>query len=66
MGVMQLFRGIDKARAESVAARALAISAFNYKSVASILRNNLDRAPMAAESTIVIKHQNVRGPRYFN
>src|SRR5258707_1021426 len=31
MGVMQLFRGIDKARAESVAARALAISAFNYK-----------------------------------
>ncbi len=66
MGVMKLFGGIDKARAESVAARALAISAFNCKSVASILRNNLDRAPLSAESTIVIKHPNIRGPRYFN
>jgi hypothetical protein len=66
MGVMKLFGGIDKARAESVAARALAISAFNCKSVASILRNNLDRAPLSAESTIAIKHPNIRGPRYFN
>jgi transposase len=66
IGVINLFNGIDKARAESVSARALAISAFTYKSVASILRNNLDRAPTAAESTIVIKHPNIRGSRYFN
>jgi transposase len=67
IGVLQLFRGIDKARAEAVAARALAIGALNYASVASILKNNLDRAQPAEEEThSVIEHQNLRGPGYFH
>jgi transposase len=66
LGVLRLFRGIDPARAEAVAARALAIGALTYKSVASILQNNLDRAPQAAESNTVIEHQNLRGPGYFH
>src|SRR3984893_2865072 len=66
LGVLRLFRGIDPARAEAVAARALAIGALTYKSVASILKNNLDRAPPAAESSTVIEHQNLRGPGYFH
>jgi hypothetical protein len=37
-----LLRGIDPARAERVACRAIEIGALNYKSVASILANNLD------------------------
>jgi hypothetical protein len=49
-----------------VAGRALAIGALTYKSVASILKNNLDRAPPAAESSTVIEHQNLRGPGYFH
>jgi hypothetical protein len=49
-----------------VAARALAIGALTYKSVASILNNNLDRAPRAAETTTVIEHPNLRGPGYFH
>jgi transposase len=66
LGVLRLFRGIDPARTEAVAARALAIGALTYKSVASILKNNLDRAPPAAESSTVIEHQNLRGPGYFH
>jgi transposase len=66
LGVLRLFRGIDPARAEAVAARALAIGALTYKSVASILQNNLDRASPAAESSTVIEHQNLRGPGYFH
>jgi transposase len=66
LGVLRLFRGLDPARAEAVAARALAIGALTYKSVASILENNLDRAPQATESGTVIAHPNVRGPGYFH
>ena len=66
--MVRLFRGIAPARAEAVADRALAIGALTYKSVASILENNLDRAssPADAESSSVIEHQNLRGPGYFH
>jgi transposase len=66
LGELRLFRGLDVARAEAVAARALAIGALTYKSVASILQNNLDRAPQASEGGVVIAHQNLRGPGYFH
>lgn len=66
LGVLRLFPGLAPARAEAVAARAVAIGALTYKSVASILKNNLDRASPAAESSTVIEHQNLRGPRYFH
>lgn len=67
LGVLRLFRGIAPARAEAVADRALAIGALTYKSVASILENNLDRASSPdAESNSVIEHQNLRGPGYFH
>jgi transposase len=66
LGVMRLFRGVDRARAEAVADRALAIGALNYKSIASILNHNLDRAPKAAETSTVIEHPNLRGPGYFH
>ena len=66
LGMLRLFRGLDPARAEAVAARALAIGALTYKSVASILENNLDRSPQTSESTVVIDHPNVRGPGYFH
>ncbi len=63
LGVLRLFRGLDPRRAEAVAARALAIGALTYKSVASILDNNLDRAPQAAESGTVIAHPQRPRPR---
>jgi transposase len=67
LGVMRLLRGLDPARAERVAARAVEIGALNYKSIASILAHNLDRRPAApAGGDGVIVHANIRGPRYFH
>ena len=67
LGVMRLLRGVDPARAERVAARAVEIGALNYKSIASILAHNLDRRPpAAADGDAIIMHANIRGPRYFH
>jgi transposase len=66
LGILKLFRGLETARVEAVAARAVAIGALTYKSVASILQNNIDRASPAAESASVHDHPNVRGRDYFH
>ncbi|MDN3626167.1 IS21 family transposase [Methylobacterium isbiliense] len=66
LGVLRLFRGLDPARVEAVSARAVAVGALTYKSIASILANNLDRAPRPSGSAPVIDHPNLRGPRYFH
>ena len=66
LGVLRLFKGLDPARAETVSARAVEIGALNYKSIASILANKLDRSSRQTENAAVIDHPNVRGPRYFH
>jgi transposase len=67
LGVMRLLRAVDPARAERVAARAVEIGALNYKSIASILANNLERrANTPAVEQPLIVHANIRGPRYFH
>jgi transposase len=66
LGILKLFRGLETARVEAAAARAVAIGALTYKSVASILQHNLDRASPAAEGASVIDHSNVRGRDYFH
>jgi transposase len=66
MGILQLYKPIEKGRAESVSAYALAAGALNSNSVASILSNNLDLAvPAQEEGDGVDTHANVRGPLYF-
>ena len=51
-------------RAVTVSARAIAVGALNYKSIASIIAHNLDRpAPVEAS---VVAHANVRGRGYFH
>lgn len=65
LGVLRLFKDIDPERAEIVSTRALAIGALNYKSIASIITNKLDRKSRAPEDT-VIDHPNLRGPGYFH
>jgi transposase len=72
LGILRLYRGIDTARAERVSARALDIGALNYRSVASILANNLDKAaPPKSEDkphkgVDLFNHPNIRGSRYFH
>ena len=50
LGVLRLFRGLDPTRAEAVSARAVAIGALTYKSLASILAHKLDRAPASPKT----------------
>jgi transposase len=67
LGVLRLFKDLDRARAETVAARAVAIGALTYKSIASIIATKLDRTtPAAAEPQAVVTHPNLRGSDYFH
>jgi transposase len=66
LGILKLFRGLDTARVEAAAARAVAIGALNYASISSILKHSLDRAQPAAESASIDHHPNIRGPGYFH
>jgi transposase len=66
VGILRLARHYGRERLERAATRALEIGARSYSSVASILKNGLDRQPASAApagSTIV--HRNIRGPRYY-
>ena len=68
LGILRLYRGVETARAERVSATALDIGAFTYRSVASILANNI-KPPSArkeAEPISLFDHQNIRGAGYFN
>lgn len=67
LGILKLFRGANRDRAEAACARALEIGALSYKSVASILDNHLDRPPpQPAAAGAPLLHPNIRGPRYYH
>ena len=67
LGILRLFRGAGVMRAEAVSARALEIGALSYKSIASILDNNLDRKPGPTPAdSLPLRHANLRGPGYYH
>ena len=66
LGILRLYRGLDPGRAEAASARAVAVGALTYKSIASILSLGLDRSAPPAEAAPVMLHPNLRGPRYFH
>jgi len=68
LGLQRLAREYTPARLEAACARALAIRAPTYRSVASILKNGLDRQPalFATTPTPLPTHENVRGPDYYH
>lgn len=67
LGILKLFRGAHRDRAEAACARALEIGALSYRSVASILDNHLDRPPPPpAAAGAPLLHPNIRGPRYYH
>jgi len=68
LGILRLYRGVTPQRAEAVSARAVEIGAFNCRSIASILANNLDKAGtrQSPQQPALFDHPNIRGPRYFN
>ena len=66
LGILRLGKLYGKDRLESACRRALAIGAFRYKSIRSILENGLDREALPDRRTApAIVHTNIRGAGYF-
>ncbi len=69
LGLFRLAKQYDVERVEAACERALAAGARSYRSVAAILANGLDRAPLLesdrGEAKSVV-HENVRGRDYYH
>jgi transposase len=65
LGVLRLFRDIERDRVEAVSARAIEIGGLTCKSIASIMANHKAARP-ATEPAAVMDHANLRGPGYFH
>ena len=67
MGIMRLARNYGDRRVEAACRRALVIGSPTYKSVASILRNGLDKTELILDGEAApIEHDNIRGPDYYS
>jgi transposase len=67
-GVLALGKAYGAERLEAAAARALEIGALRYQSIASILKQGLDRQALPTqqtEPTATITHDNLRGAGYY-
>jgi len=68
LGIIRLSGKFGPERVEAASRRALAASAFSYRSVKSILSAGLDQieALSSEERPAIPAHENVRGPGYYN
>ena len=69
LGIIRLAGRYGPERAEAACARALALRAYSYRSVESILRGGLDRQPLPGDIPQLPPHPvhgNVRGPGYYH
>ena len=66
LGIIRLGKGVGEQRLEAACDRALHFGACTYRSVQSILANNLEASPKEPEChTTNPEHGNVRGPDYY-
>jgi transposase len=68
LGIMRLGKRYGDDRLEAACQRAMAIGAYSYKSIESILKHDLDRQPLPGKTPTALSdvhHGNVRGPRYY-
>ena len=66
LGIMRLGRRYGSERLEAACTRALLMRAYSYKSVESILKNNLDGKELLQRPTgTCIAHENIRGNSYY-
>ncbi|XPS90053.1 IstA5: transposase for insertion sequence element IS21 [Desulfosarcina variabilis str. Montpellier] len=67
LGVMRLGKRYSPQRLEKACERAVAIGAYTFKNVESILKNGLDQTPLIQQTkSRSISHPNIRGSRYYN
>ena len=66
LGVMRLAKRYSPERLENACQRAVAIGAYTFKNVESILKNGLDQQPLIpAVKGHAVVHPNIRGERYY-
>lgn len=69
LGVLRLKDRYNSQRLEAACARALAVKAYSYKNVESILKHGLDRQPLDCSSSEthlpLLEHENLRGREYY-
>ncbi|MCX5827161.1 MAG: IS21 family transposase [Deltaproteobacteria bacterium] len=67
LGIMRLVKQYSAERVEVACGRALLLKAYSYKSVESILKNNLDKQglPESSSPEKQIIHYNIRGREYY-
>jgi len=69
LGIMRLGKQYGAQRLDQACRRALILGSSNYKSVESILKNNLDQQPLPLreedQDQQISEHQNLRGASYF-
>jgi transposase len=68
LGILRLGKTYGEQRLEAACQRAHAIQACSYKSIAAILKNNLDQVPLPqpASPATSILHPNIRGSHYYH
>jgi transposase len=67
LGIVRLVKPYGRGRVEAACQRALAIEAYTYRSVKSILDNKLDQVTAAKpKDAPPLVHANIRGPRYYH
>ena len=71
LGILRLIKTYPAERVEAAAQRALRARAYNFRSMESILKNQLDRLPLPgnpppAAPPPAIEHDNIRGADYFD
>jgi hypothetical protein len=68
LGILRLAKTYPVERMEAACQRALRARAYNYQSVASILKNQLDRLPLPGDPPVPSagEHDNIRGADYFD
>ncbi len=69
LGIMRLGKSYGQDRLEAACYRALSFNALSFKSLQSILKNDLDRQPLAQHDesdNSPIAHSNIRGAKYYH
>lgn len=68
LGILRLEKKYTKVRLEAACSRALTIGAHSYKSVESILKNELDKQPLPQKQSTNIpkQHDYIRGKNYYH
>ncbi len=67
MGIISLAKRYNSERLEKACERALTINGVSYKSIKSILENNLDQQPLPRQMELLpVVHDNIRGTEYYN